>query len=388
VRNPVRNVAIAAVAAAAMLVPMTQSASAGTTNFKLNSVGSDVTYCLSNAVDNAYKAAVAATSGNVAVDTPPLLSTNIGCKTTPATFTVPVDSVHAKIVYNATNPPPSGSGAGITAFIADNGAGNIAFVRSTSGRKSTFPANLEFWAYGLDAVSWVHFTTNTSAPKSLTTAQFQGIYNCTFTNWSQVGGKNAPITRYYPLTTSGTAAFFAQVFLGGAEPVSTTACPITFVAQNDATQVLAANKTTAVLPYSFANFHSQTHRTAGEVNLALGTVLGNVNGVVPNSTTISEAAAFANVAGDACTAAPVPGQFCASRYIYNVTSQALPAAYYAAVIDLIGVPSTGIAGNHSLCSNIDAAKLTAWGFKPLAQASTAQSTSSDPVPGASFCRQF
>jgi ABC-type phosphate transport system substrate-binding protein len=363
-------------------------AAAGTTNYQLNSVGSDVTYCAMKTIDKTYTKGQVASSGNAALDTPPYLSTNIGCTTTPASFTVPADSVHGAITYSSTNLPPNGSSAGITAFVNDAGKGNIAYVRSTSGRSSTNPANLEFWAYGLDAVSWDYFTTNTSAPKNLTAAQLQGIYNCTFTNWDQVGGKNAKIARYYPVTTSGTAAFFAKVFLGGSEPVSTTACPIKFVPQNDATQVAATKRATAILPYSYANYYAQTHKVNNEANLAAGTVLGKINGTAASATTISEPPAFANVSGDACTSTPVSGQFCASRYIYNITWQALPAAYYSAVINEIGVPSSGTPSAQSICSNADKGKISLYGFVPLAQAPTAQSTSSDPVPGVSYCRQF
>ncbi len=395
-RRTTKILAASAAGVAALFGGLTNAASAGTTNYRLNSVGSDVTFCASNAVDAAYNAKVLKTTGNGVYDTPPYLSTNIGCQTTPATYNVPADSVHGALAYSSTNLPPSGSGSGISAFISDNGAGNISFVRSTSGRKSTYPANLEFWAYALDAVTWDHFTTNTSAPANLTNAQIQGIFNCTYTNWSQVGGKNAPITRYYPVATSGTATFFAQLFLGGSVPVSTAACPITFVPQNDATQVAPADQTTAILPYSYANFHSQSIGTGGEANLAAGTVLGKVNGTAPTGTTIKEAAAFANVSGDACTSAPITGQFCGSRYIYNVTWQQLPAAYYAAVIDLIGVPSSGTPGSNSYCAKASAtstsgkyaSKLKSWGFVPLKLGVTAQSTSSDPVPGSSYCRQF
>ena len=380
----------AALAATCVIPFMWQAAaSASLTKFKLNSVGSDVTFCASKKVDTAYHTAVLSTSKNKVYDTPPYLSSNIGCEATPATFLVKADTVHAAITYSASNLPPNGGTAGITALINDNGAGNIAFARSTSGRSGTNPANLEFWAYGLDAVSWDHFTTNTFAPATLSAAQIQGIYNCTYTNWSQVGGGSAAITRYYPVITSSTASFFAKLFLGGSEPVSTGTCPITFVPQNDATQIASGDRTTAILPYSYANYFAQTSGLYGSSgNLALGTVLGEVNGTAASSSTIAEAAAFANISGDACTSTPVTGQFCGSRYIYNVTWQKLPSAYYAAVIDLIGVPSTGTAGANSYCSNKYASTLAQYGFKALGKATTAQSTSSDPVPGKSYCRQF
>jgi phosphate transport system substrate-binding protein len=452
-------------------------AAAGTNNYQLNSVGSDVTYCAMKSIDTTYTKSQATTSGDTALDTPPYLGTPIGCVTTPATFTVPADTVHGAINYNCNlqnttlaspltttgpitslsvaptgaalpsggtvklvsgtnsqtytltaaaavgattlavasatpnfaypsgtavdahdctpgdgavgNLPPDGSSAGLTAFINDAGKGNIAYVRSTSGRSSSNPATLEFWAYGLDAVSWDHFSTNTSAPKTLNAKQIQGIYNCTYTTWKQVGGSTtAKIARYFPVVGSGTATFFAKVFLGGSVPVSTPTCPIKFVPQNDATQVATAAQKTAILPYSYANFYAQTHLVNGEKNLAAGTVLGAVNNTAPSSTTISEAEAITNVSGDACTSTPLAGKFCASRYVYNITWQSLPAAYYAAVINEIGVPSSGVPSAQSICSNTYHLKLSQYGFVPLAQATTAQSTSSDPVPGISYCRQF
>ena len=127
-------------------------------------------------------------------------------------------------------------------------------------------------------MSWDYFKTNTSAPKTLTAAQIQGIYNCTFTTWNQVGGStSAAITRYFPVATSSTASFFAKIFLGGTIPTSTPSCPITFVPQNDATQVASGDRSTAILPYSYANFFSQTTAVNGETNLAVGTKLGKVN---------------------------------------------------------------------------------------------------------------
>ena len=55
---------------------------------------------------------------------------------------------------------------------------------------------------------------------NLTTAQIQGIYAGTYTNWSQVGGKSLPIVVVSRPTTSGTRATFAQYVLGKTEKVS------------------------------------------------------------------------------------------------------------------------------------------------------------------------
>jgi phosphate transport system substrate-binding protein len=55
---------------------------------------------------------------------------------------------------------------------------------------------------------------------NLTTAQLQGIYAGTYTNWSQVGGKSEPIVVVSRPTSSGTRATFAQYVLGHQEKVS------------------------------------------------------------------------------------------------------------------------------------------------------------------------
>jgi hypothetical protein len=71
-----------------------------------------------------------------------------------------------------------------------------------------------------------------------------------------------------------------------------------------------------------------------------------------------------------------------------VTWQALPSAYYKAIIALIGVPSSGVAGIHSICHNAYSSTLRSYGFKTLVKATTEQGSSSDPVPGESYCRQL
>lgn len=75
---------------------------------------------------------------------------------------------------------------------------------------------------------------------NLTTAQIQGIYAGTTTNWSQVGGANIPIVVVSRPASSGTRATFVKYILGGPEKVSgpsslttdSTGTVITNVAQN------------------------------------------------------------------------------------------------------------------------------------------------------------
>jgi hypothetical protein len=361
------------------LVMVAQPVAAANTNYNLNAVGSYYGFCAINALK------VKLPDGNKLYDTPNALNSNLECEVSPPQYTIPADAEHEAITYNANNPPPNGSSAGIAAFIADAGAGNIAFVRSTLGRTAANPANLEFWAYGMDAAVWVDFTSNKAAPTSLTPTQINDIYTCKFTNWKQVGGKNAPITRYYPQKGQGVAAPFANFFLGGTFPKSTKKCPITFVAADDATQVAPGDQATAILPYDYSDYVAQSRKVIPD--LAKGTVMRGVDGTRPSAKTVQESAAKTNVTGNACTA-PVVDVYCASSYIYNVTWQELPIAYYAAAIEFMGVPANGVAEPTSLCSNRYATTLSHYGIVTLPLAQTAQATSSDPVPGQSYCRQF
>src|SRR5215813_8711099 len=58
-----------------------------------------------------------------------------------------------------------------------------------------------------DAITWATQTV-TAAPKTLTPAQLSAIFTCADTNWSQVGGKNAPIKAFLPQAGSGTLSFW------------------------------------------------------------------------------------------------------------------------------------------------------------------------------------
>jgi phosphate transport system substrate-binding protein len=76
---------------------------------------------------------------------------------------------------------------------------------------------------------------------NLTTAQIQGIYAGTTTNWNQVGGGNIPIVVVSRPASSGTRATFVKYINGGPEKVSgpsslttdSTGTVITNVAQNN-----------------------------------------------------------------------------------------------------------------------------------------------------------
>ena len=67
-----------------------------------------------------------------------------------------------------------------------------------------------------DVIAVVIGTKNTY-DKGLTLEQLKGIYTCSITNWSQVGGDNIPIKVFDRFKNSGTRQYFQRVVLNNAE---------------------------------------------------------------------------------------------------------------------------------------------------------------------------
>lgn len=107
---------------------------------------------------------------------------------------------------------PNGSSAG-KAKLLDANYTDVDFARSSdrvggTGKEAEGDA-LEGIPFALDTVvSAVSNLTASHAPASLTKAQLVSIYNCTSTNWNQVGGTDGPIKPLVPQTGSGTEKFF------------------------------------------------------------------------------------------------------------------------------------------------------------------------------------
>jgi ABC-type phosphate transport system substrate-binding protein len=164
---------------------------------------------------------------------------------------------------------PDGSSAGITqlATFQKTGDGNFycsSFARSSRARGSSDPAfapgGIAFVDLAGDAVTWSAQAT-TNAPATLTTAQLAAIYNCTDTNWSQVGGKNAPIHAFIPQSSSGTRSFFLGA-IGIATPGSCVSDDGGTLEENEGVNPVLKDPD-AIFPYSIGKyiaekFHSTT----------------------------------------------------------------------------------------------------------------------------------
>jgi hypothetical protein len=111
------------------------------------------------------------------------------------------------------------------------GQGCIGIARSDAPLRSIGSSAdsgaFEYYGFALDAVTWA--TTSLHAPPSLSPAQLQGIFACTYTDWSQVGGSPGPIQRVLPPDGSGVLDDFLRQDLGvgsvTALPASASGCP-------------------------------------------------------------------------------------------------------------------------------------------------------------------
>ncbi|MFC9690611.1 PstS family phosphate ABC transporter substrate-binding protein [Kribbella sp. NPDC056951] len=100
---------------------------------------------------------------------------------------------------------PNGSSAGIAALCSN---ANVSAARSSRGPATGDCAGLAFLPFAKDSVRWAAHS-GVAAVTSLTDAQLTGIYNCTITNWNQVGGPNQVILPLIPQAGSGTRTFWA-----------------------------------------------------------------------------------------------------------------------------------------------------------------------------------
>jgi phosphate transport system substrate-binding protein len=317
----------------------------------LAAAGSDTTQDVMAAVLAAYQGDAAANpDGDIVVNLPVRPTSPV---------TVPGDDTCEQRTYvpagqdapPVTYPAPSGSGAGKAALTdpANRATACIDVARSSSGRASSDPAELEFYGYAKDAVSWAHYAG--AAPADLTVEQLRAIYACTVTNWSEVGGQDAPVVRYLPPAGSGTRAFFVTVVLG-AEP--STACgAVKTATENDGTAIPADDRATAVLPYSVAQWVAQANGASAD--LRAGVEIGAVGGQDPVAGPDAEGRFAPN-------AAAISGGFPGVRTVYNVLDTRLPS--YPQALRVVGFDATGPG---FLCAGAPsvAATLTTYGFTPL-----------------------
>jgi ABC-type phosphate transport system substrate-binding protein len=172
---------------------------------------------------------------------------------------------------------PDGSSAGIATLALNTKTSDgkyycVDYARSSRAREATdppfAPGGVTFVTLATDGVSY-GTTATTNAPANLTTAQLTSIYNCSVTNWDQVGGKNAPIHAFIPQSGSGTRAFFLSA-IGLANPGT---CVNQTVQENEGVNTLL-NDADAIVPYSIGSWVAQKYHSAACLNSSCTPVNG------------------------------------------------------------------------------------------------------------------
>jgi hypothetical protein len=104
----------------------------------------------------------------------------------------------------------------------------VDFVFSDRGPNST-TFDDTFVSLGLDSINWSYPVVSgetSPQPTSLTLGDLIDIYNCTDTNWDQVGGANAPIVPVLPESGSGTRDTFLLALGSDGTPLTPGSCVI------------------------------------------------------------------------------------------------------------------------------------------------------------------
>ena len=409
-KHSFRKLAIASTLAAGIVGMVAPAAHAGT---YLNSVGSDTTYFVMDALSRSYNVNSTINTGtDVVVNTPPLnaIPTDVTSLVFPAGTVSPADAncSTTTIYANATVrgvtgitgvtgvsvvAPPNGSGAGKTAVLGSGGAApanSCNDIGRSSASPGTEAATTEYWAFALDAVDWVRFAGN--ATPSLTKAQLQSIYVCdsvtkkpAVTDWSGITGSGVTgaIKRYIAQSSSGTGKFFAKYVTGSetslntncadgssvqATPGDTTDYRALVTQENDNRAIATADKATSIYYMSYGQWYAQSKSVLAD--LRNGAVLGaiNVSGVLskPSAATINTTAT----------------RFPATRYLYNILDTRNPdyraAAKFVGAGDLDNDAATPVT-NGFLCSNLGQNVIKLYGFAPLKKVA-------DPATGIlSYC---
>lgn len=180
---------------------------------------------------------------------------------------------------------PNGANAGITAILlnqkstVDPSAYCIDFVRA-SRAKGTAPAeaNLTFYAQSRDAVSYAVLGNAYAPTTPLTSAQLKDVFECTVTDWSEVGGQAGDIHVYFPPDSAATLTFFLQAIGTNLTNVKAgcNGLPTVFPGQQNDGESLKGDPQ-GIAPYAVTKWAAQVNQPPGIKDLRGGVHIGTVN---------------------------------------------------------------------------------------------------------------
>ena len=379
-------------------------------------------------------------------------------------FTVPADANCPSVTYSPQGATgliypnqvaPNGSGAGrnlLRDFVAStkrfaagvevSNSDSVAYAAATPvtgcldiARSSSYGSASpkatvgQYFAFAIDAVSWA--SPSSLAPSTLTLDQLSKIYNCTYTDWSQVGGSSGPIQRYLPQSGSGTRDYFVTDLLGLSKTATFTSngsCPAVKVLdkngngfeENRGDRIPDSDLELAILPFSAGQWSYQANNSVNpsiDQRKSSGGVVTQIKGI-DNHTGDSQqwnatAVAWNTIDGryqlnDAgwATVDPTPDTagypavesnttqagaaghnswnttyYPGIRLVYNVIDTESPD--YATARSLVGFNNIDGGSKSTLCSGGFKTTIASYGFSPLP--ATANLTSN--LAGAT-CRRY
>jgi len=301
---------------------------------------------------------------------------------------------------------PNGSSAGRNALLLSVQAGDgcIDIARSSGPPRAvgTVPgtdlASFEYYAFGLDTLGITTASTHIPADHDITLNEVRGIFNCTITNWSQLGGTAGPIERYSPQTGSGTFQSFVAML--GFDPNSIVSCPLNPTQENTGLNIHNnGDEETAVVPFSVGNWVAMSRGSispddrfgqgyfdlddTSDPTLGFESPVRFVGGQFEARTPTPSDPNGPVAEGNVALNDPTPA-YPAVRYVWNVIDNTTGPNSYTAAKRFVGFDNVASPTIKSpLCNGDKASTVSAFGFGPLD--ATADPTHN--VPG-THCRMW
>lgn len=229
---------------------------------------------------------------------------------------------------------PNGANAGITAIKLNNkntdGDYCIDWVRSSRSKKTDgTESSLTFYAQSRDAVGYATVGNAYAPTTPLTAAQLKDIFECTTTDWSEVGGQAGDIHVYLPPASAATLTFFLTAIGTDLNNV-TTGCGATTYAQQQNDGRTLDGDPQGIAPYAITKWAAQLNGAPGISDYRGGAHLGFIGATaIPPTTT--------RVLGDKTYAVLNPDFTAANpsfkRLFYNVVRTADAPAELKAVFE-------------------------------------------------------
>jgi ABC-type phosphate transport system substrate-binding protein len=191
-------------------------------------------------------------------------------------------------------PRPNGANGGLTTLLngqkstVDTNVYCVDFVRASRAKKTDGSEDsLTFYAQSRDAVGYATVGNAYAPTTPLTTAQLKDIFECTVTDWSEVGGQKGAIHVYSQPSSAATYTFFLSA-IGSSIANVTAGCGAggtTASQQNDGRTLKGDPQ--GIAPYTISKWAAQANAAPSIPDYRGGTVLGLINTAVAPLTTQS-----------------------------------------------------------------------------------------------------